>query len=85
MLALVKPAEIDNAQAVTERIKAAPNPDGAWQCNRCGGRTSLTTENGAKTVGGIKQKGTIINKDVCAQCWRAGIDSPMRPRLFRVA
>ena len=68
-------------QAVIERVKKMRNPDGPWQCNRCGCRTVLTTENGVTTKNGRKQGGTVIDKDVCASCWKDGIDSPMRPTL----
>ena len=82
MLKLVLPAEPGPRQAVIERIKKHPMPDGAWQCNRCGCRTSLTAENGVMTKNGRKQGGTVIDKDVCASCWKNGIDSPMRPKLI---
>ena len=85
MLRLVEKAVPSASQALVERVKAMPNPDGAWQCNRCGCRTSLTTENGVTTRNGRKQRGTIISKDVCAQCWLAGVQSPMRPQLRGIA
>lgn len=80
-LALVPPSKPDPRQAVIENIKARPRIDGQWQCNRCGCRTSLTTENGVMTRKGRKQGGTIIVKDVCSECWKRGINSPMRPEL----
>ncbi len=80
-LRLVKSVEPSPKQAVIERVKKFPNLDGIWQCNRCGCRTSLTTENGVMTKNGRKQGGTVIDKDVCASCWKNGIDSPMRPKL----
>ena len=81
MLKLVALTQPSPKQAVIERIKKAPNIDGVWQCLRCGCRTSLTTESGVKTIRGRKQGGTVIDKDVCASCWKNGIDSPMRPVL----
>lgn len=71
-------------QAVIERVKKRPNPDGKWQCNRCGCRTMLTTENGMVTRNGRKQGGTVIDQDVCSECWKQGIDSPMRPEIKKV-
>lgn len=81
MLKLVPPAEPNPKEVVTQRLKAAPRPDGLWQCPRCGCRTSLTTENGVITKNGRKQGGTVIDKDVCSECWKQGIDSPMRPEI----
>lgn len=80
-LQLVPSSRPSKKQEVLERVKAIVRPDGAWQCNRCGGRTALTTENGVTTKRGRKQGGTVIDKDVCADCWKQGIDSPMRPSL----
>ena len=80
-LRLVKSVEPGPKQAVIERVKAMPNPDGIWQCNRCGSRLVMTTEAGVMTRNGRKQGGTVIDKDVCASCWKQGIDSPMRPTL----
>lgn len=65
-------------------MKRFVRPDGMLQCNRCGCRTSLTTVNGVVVVGGRKQFGTVIDKDVCAECWRRGIISPMMPELVPV-
>lgn len=80
-LALVKPTPPSPKQEVIERVKKMPNPDGKWQCPGCGCRTSLATESGVITRNGRKQGGTVIAKDVCVECWRQGIDSPMRPTL----
>lgn len=84
VLKLVPPAEPSLKQAVLERVKAAKRPDGLWQCPRCGCRTSLSTESGAMTIKGRKRAGTVIDKDVCSECWKQGIDSPMRPQIKRV-
>ena len=80
-LHLVPPSQPSPKQAVIERIKKMPRPDGMWQCNRCGSRLVMTTEAGVMTKNGRKQGGTVIDKDVCAECWRRGIDSPMRPSI----
>lgn len=80
-LKLVPPSEPSPKQALIERIKAMPRPDGIWQCNRCGCRNSLTTIAGVMTINGRKQGGTIIDQDVCAECWRQGIKSPMKPEI----
>ena len=81
-LKLVQPTQPSPRQAVLERVKKMHRPDGLWQCPRCGCRTVLTTENGVTTKKGRKQAGTVIDKDVCAECWKSGIDSPMRPALI---
>ena len=81
MLRVVASEKPSARQAVIERVKAMPNPDGIWQCNRCGSRLVMTTESGVMTKNGRKQGGTVIDKDVCASCWKDGIDSPMRPTL----
>lgn len=36
------------------------------------------------TIKGRKRAGTVIDKDVCSECWKQGIDSPMRPQIKRV-
>ena len=83
-LTLVQYTPPGSKQAVIERVKRMPNPDGKWQCNRCGCRTVLRTECGVMTRNGRKQGGTVIDKDVCAECWKQGIDSPMRPEIKKV-
>lgn len=57
-------------EAVLERIKAMPRPEGMLQCPRCGGRTKLTIETGAMVVKGKLKKGAIIHRDICAVCWK---------------
>lgn len=84
MLTLVPPTELSPKQAFIERIKARHQPDGMWQCNRCGSRTSMTSENGVITKNGRKQRGTVIVKDVCAMCWKQDIHSPMQPTIERI-
>jgi hypothetical protein len=78
-LHLVPPAEPTPREKVVQRVKSAPRPDGMLQCNRCGSRTVLNTENGVIVKNGRRQRGTRIDKDVCADCWKQGIHSPMRP------
>jgi hypothetical protein len=80
-LRLVPPSEPDPVEKVRQRVKKMPRPDGALQCNRCGSRTSLTTINGAVILNGKKTGGTVIDKDVCADCYKRGIYSPMLPEL----
>jgi DNA-directed RNA polymerase subunit RPC12/RpoP len=53
------------------------------QCNHCGGRTLLNTVNGAYIKNGRKTGGTKIDENVCADCWRRSIFSPMLPELRR--
>lgn len=83
-LHIVSKAPPGPKQAVVERVKKMPNPDGVWQCNRCGCRTVLATENGVTTQNGRKRLGTVIDKDVCAECWRKGIRSQMVTEIKRV-
>jgi hypothetical protein len=80
-LRLVPPGEPTPAERVTLRVKKAPRPDGLLQCNRCGGRTSLTTVNGQAIQNGRKTGGTVIDKDECAECWKRGIHSSMLPAV----
>lgn len=78
-LQLVPPTPPDAKQALVERVKALPRPDGAIQCPRCGSRSMLTVTNGAVIKGGRKQGGIVTDKDVCADCWRKGIKQQMLP------
>ena len=82
-LHLVPPSPPSPKQAVIERIKAMPN-HGVLQCTRCGGRTVLTTTNGARIENGRYQRGTLIDDRVCSECWRRGIWVPMIPDKPRV-
>ncbi len=58
-------------------VKAMPKPTGMLQCNRCGGRTSVTVTNGTVVRNGRKIGGTVLERDVCDDCRRLGIYSPM--------
>ena len=80
-LRVVPPAEPDSNEKVRQRVRAMPKPDGTLQCNRCGGRTVLNTENGVIVKNGRKQRGTKIDTDVCANCWKLGITVPMLTAL----
>ena len=76
-----KPPNLTPIEKVMLRIKKHPKPDGMWQCNRCGSRVSVTVEAGAKTENGHKVRGTILHKDICAECWRRNIIMPMVVKL----
>jgi hypothetical protein len=76
-LRLVPPAEPEPKEKVRQRIRAMPRPDGMLQCNRCGSRTVLNTENGVVVKNGRRNKGTKIDTDVCADCYRRGVIVPM--------
>lgn len=82
-LKLVPPAPPSPAEGVRLRVKRRQRPDGMIQCNRCGGRTLLNTVNGAYIKNGRKTGGTKIDENVCADCWRRSIFSPMLPELRR--
>jgi hypothetical protein len=64
-----------------ERIKARPRPDGIMQCARCGCRTMVTETTSVLLKNGKKQGGTVTAKDVCAECYKRGIQSPMAPEI----
>jgi hypothetical protein len=81
MLTLVPKAELSPKQAVIERIKKRPRPDGMWQCNRCGSRHVMSSECGVYTKNGRKQRGTVIHEHICADCFKRGIEVSMRPKL----
>jgi hypothetical protein len=83
-LKLVPPSPPSPADDVRLRVKRMKRPDGMIQCNRCGGRTLLNTVNGAYIKNGRKTGGTKIDENVCADCWRHGIFSPMLPELRRI-
>ena len=80
-LRLVERAKTGPAERVRRRIRNMPRPDGMLQCNRCGGRSTVTEVAGAFVRNGRKQGGTVLAKDQCANCWRQGIYSPMIPLL----
>jgi hypothetical protein len=80
-LRLVPPTEPTQKERVLQRVRAAPKIDGTLQCNRCGSRTVLNTENGVTVKNGRRKAGTKIDIDVCADCYKRGIYSPMQPVL----
>lgn len=41
----------------------------------------LTTVNGVEIKNGRKTRGTVIDKDVCADCWKRDVFSPMLPEI----
>lgn len=56
-----------------------PRPNGTLQCGRCGCRTAVTVTTGVMVRNGRKVGGTVIAKDVCDECRKRGIESPMVP------
>lgn len=71
------PAEPDPKQAVIERLKGMPRREGIIQCNRCGGRTVMSTWNGSMVKDGRYKAGTLIEDEVCYHCHMQGIWTPM--------
>jgi hypothetical protein len=80
----VRPAEPSPVEKVLQRLRRAPRPDGMLQCNRCGGRTVLNTACGVIVKNGRRHPGTKIDTEMCANCWKQGILSPMQPKLQAV-
>lgn len=81
MLKLVPKTDPLPKENVRQRVKRMARPDGVLQCNRCGGRTMMTATNGVSIISGRKTGGTVLAKDVCADCYRQGIVTPMLPEL----
>lgn len=79
-LSLVPPRDPSAAERVRLRLKAQ-RIDGMLQCARCGCRTVLNTEAGVLVRNGRRVRGTVIDRDVCAECWRRGAVVPMAPEL----
>lgn len=69
-LTLVPKREPDAVEKVRLHAKAAPRPDGMLQCPVCGGRALLRIEVGVVIRKGRRHRGTVIEKDICAICWR---------------
>lgn len=84
MLKLVPKSDPPPKEKVAQRIKRMARPDGMLQCERCGGRTTMTAMHGVSIVKGRKSGGTVVEKDVCAECWKRGIFSSMLPELVRI-
>lgn len=72
-LSIVPKREPTPKEAVIERIKAMPRPDGALFCPQCGGMASATITSGAVVKKGRKSGGTVIAKDFCLHCFAAGV------------
>jgi hypothetical protein len=79
-LKLVPPRLPTQKEAIIQRIKRR-RPDGAIMCNKCGGMAMMTIRSGAYIHKGRITGGTIIEKNICALCWKRGIWSPMLPEL----
>lgn len=77
MLYIVPPAAPDEKEKTRRRIRRMDRPDGLLQCNRCGGRAAATIEAGASVHNGRRTRGTVIHKDVCAECYKRGLIVPM--------
>lgn len=85
-LYVVPPSTPDAKTALVERIKDIARPDGMVQCSRCGGRDTLTIRNGDRIVGGKIKAGTVVEKGICAHCWKRGIIVdliPPKPRIVK--
>ena len=80
-LKLVKPAPPSPKQAVLERLKRAPRPEGMLQCNSCGGRAIVSVTAGAFIQDGRYNRGMLITDRECLECWKRGIHAPMLPNL----
>lgn len=80
-LHLVPRTEPDAKQAVIERIKQRQKREpGTLQCNRCGGRDTMTVMSGAYIdEDGKLRRGTVTSDKVCYHCDRKGILSFMLP------
>lgn len=83
-LRIVPKADPSPAEAVRQRVRKMVRKDGALQCNRCGCRTSLTLVNGVIVKSGRKRGGTVIEKDICAECWKRGDVVSMMPDMKRI-
>lgn len=77
MLYIVPPAAADEKEKVRCRIKKMDRPPGMLQCNRCGGRTVATIRAGVTETG----HGTLIHKNICAECYKRGLIVPMNVEL----
>lgn len=78
-LRIVPPSEPDPRQAVIERVKQMPNVRQELQCARCGCRTYLMIYNGGTLLDGKLKHGTSIDRCVCANCYKQGINQSMMP------
>lgn len=78
-LTLVPPTPPDAKTALVERIKAIPRPSGALVCNKCGGMDTLTIRHGDRIEAGRIKPGQVIEKGLCAHCWKRGVIVDMIP------
>lgn len=79
-LRIVPPSQPDEKQAAIERVKKMPKRfDGMLQCNKCGGRTTATLRNGSRIENGRLIPGTLIDSNICADCFKRGVWSNMLP------
>jgi len=81
MLRLVPQASPSAAERARQRVKRVARPDGMLQCARCGCRTAITAVSGSIVRNGRVQGGTVVARYECANCWKAGIFSPMLRNL----
>lgn len=84
MLKLVPKSDPPPKEKVKQRVRRMVRPDGMLQCNVCGGRTVMTATTGVVVKNGRKTGGTVVEKDVCAVCYKLDIFSPMMPELRRI-
>jgi len=84
MLKIVPKTDPSPKEKVKKRVRRMARPDGMLQCNRCGGRVVMTATAGVVIKNGRKTGGTVIEKDVCAICYKQDIFSPMMPKLERI-
>lgn len=84
MLKIVPKSEPTPKEKVRQRIRRHARPDGMLQCNACGGRVVMTATAGVVIRNGRKTGGTVVEKDVCAICYKQGVYSPMMPELQRI-
>lgn len=69
-LKIMPDPELTPGDQVRTRVKRRQRPDGLLQCPKCGGRTELTARAGVFVKEGkIVNRGTIVEKHVCADCW----------------
>lgn len=81
MLYIVPPAAPDEKEKARRRIRHMDRPDGVLQCNRCGGRAVAIIEAGVAVHNGRRTHGTMIHKDICAECFKRGLIVPMLTEL----
>lgn len=78
-LHLVPPVPQDAKTAMVERLKAIARPAGMVQCPRCSGRDTLMIRSGDRIVDGKVKPGIVIEKGLCAHCWKRGVIVDLLP------